>query len=410
LRGINAPGRLDEAVVDRIFREESGRAVAALIRVLGDIDVAEDAVQEAFATALLKWPGDGLPPNPGAWITTTARNRAIDRLRRESRGRKLLGEVAVVSLEDDDPGMPEEVGPVQDDRLRLIFTCCHPALSTEAQVALTLRLLGGLSTKEVARSLLVAEPTMAQRLARAKRKIRAARIPYRVPEHHELADRLRPVLAVVYLVYNSGLTRAADQELCSEAIRLARILAALMPDEPEVAGLLALLLLTESRRASRTRPDGSLVLLGEQDRTRWDRGLIEEGRAIVRRCLRRNQPGAYQLQAAINAVHADAPTIEQTDWPQIIALYDQLLAVAPTPVVALNRAIAIGEVQGPATALALLDELDLDNYYPFHAARADLLRRLGRNSDAAAAYQRAADMAPTDAERDFLKLGGRASR
>jgi RNA polymerase sigma-70 factor (ECF subfamily) len=302
------------------------------------------------------------------------------------------------------------VGPVEDDRLRLIFTCCHPGLSTEAQVALTLRLLGGLSTKQVARSFLVAEPAMARRLVRAKHKIKAARIPYRVPEDHELPDRLRPVLAVVYLVYNAGLTSRGEPDLCSEAIRLARILAALMPDEPEVAGLLALLLLTESRRASRTRPDGSLVLLGEQDRRRWDRGLIEEGQAIVRRCLHRNQPGAYQLQAAINAVHADAATAEQTDWSQIVALYDQLLAVAPTPVVALNRAVAIGEVHGPAAALALVDELDLDTYHPYHATRADLLRRLGRESEAAAAYERAADLAPTDAERDFLRLGGRGSR
>jgi RNA polymerase sigma-70 factor (ECF subfamily) len=396
---------VDEATVGRIFREESGRSVAALIRFFGDIDIAEDAVQEAFAVALRKWPGDGLPPNPGGWITTTARNRAIDRLRRESRERELLGEVAVLS-----PGVPAEVGPVQDDRLRLIFTCCHPALSTEAQVALTLRLLGGLSTEEVARSFLVAEPTMAQRLVRAKRKIKAARIPYRVPADHELPDRLRPVLAVVYLVYTTGLTGPAERGLCAEAIRLARILAALMPDEPEVAGLLALLLLTESRRASRTRPDGSLVLLGDQDRTRWDRALITEGQAIVRRCLLRNRPGVYQFQAAINAVHADAETAEQTDWSQIIALYDQLLAVAPTPVVALNRAIAIGEVHGPATALALVEKLDLDNYHPFHATRADLLRRLGRDNEAAAAYERAASMAPTDAERDFLKLGGRPSR
>jgi RNA polymerase sigma-70 factor, ECF subfamily len=245
---------------------------------------------------------------------------------------------------------------------------------------------------------------------RAKRKIKAARIPYRVPEDHELSDRLGPVLAVVYLIYNAGLSSPAEPGLCSEAIRLARILATLMPDEPEVAGLLALLLLTESRRASRMRPDGSLVLLGEQDRRRWDRDLIEEGQAIVRRCLRRNQPGAYQLQAAINAVHADASTVEQTDWSQIVALYDQLLAVAPTPVVALNRAIAIGEVQGPAAALALVEELDLDNYHPFHATRADLLRRLGRNSEAAAAYERAAAIAPTAAEREFLSLGGRASR
>jgi RNA polymerase sigma-70 factor (ECF subfamily) len=367
-------------------------------------------VQEAFAVALRKWPDHGLPPNPGGWITTTARNRAIDRLRRESRGRELLSEATVLAPANDDPAMPEEEGPLHDDRLRLIFTCCHPALSTEAQVALTLRLLGGLSTKEVARSFLVAEPTMAQRLARAKRKIRAARIPYRVPESHELPERLRPVLAVVYLVYNAGLSSPTEAGLSSEAIRLARILATLMPDEPEVAGLLALLLLTESRRASRTRPDGSLALLGEQDRTRWDRALIEEGQAIVRRCLRRNQPGAYQLQAAINAVHADAATIEQTDWSQIVALYDQLLALAPTPVVALNRAIAIGEVHGPAAALALVDELDLDSYYPFHATRADLLRRLGRNSEATTAYERAAAIAPTDAERDFLRLGGRASR
>jgi RNA polymerase sigma-70 factor (ECF subfamily) len=299
---------------------------------------------------------------------------------------------------------------VQDDRLRLIFTCCHPALSTDAQVALTLRLLGGLSTTEVAGSFLVAESTMAQRLVRAKRKIKAARIPYRVPAGHELPDRLRPVLAVVYLLYNAGLTNSAEPGLCSEAIRLARILAELLPDEPEVAGLLALLLLTESRRASRTRPDGSLALLGEQDRGQWDQVLIQEGQAIVRRCLRRNQPGAYQLQAAINAVHADARTVGQTDWSQIVALYDQLLAFAPTPVVALNRAIAIGEVQGAAAALALVDELDLDNYYPFHATRADLLRRLGRSTEATVAYERAAAMAPTEAERDFLRDGGRASR
>jgi RNA polymerase sigma-70 factor (ECF subfamily) len=410
LHDVAPTSKLEAADVDRIFREASGRSVATLIRVFGDIDVAEDAVQDAFAVALRKWPGDGLPPNPGGWITTTARKLAIDRLRRESRGRELASEVAVLSPGNDDTDLPEEVGPVQDDRLRLIFTCCNPALSTEAQVALTLRLLGGLSTEEVARSFLVAEPTMAQRLVRAKRKIKAARIPYRVPEDHELPNRLRPVLAVVYLVYNAGLTSLSEPGLCSEAIRLARILATLMPDEPEVAGLLGLLLLTESRRSSRTRPDGSLVLLGEQDRTQWDRALIDEGQAIVRRCLRRNQPGAYQLQAAINAVHSDASTVDDTDWSQIVALYDQLLGVARTPVVALNRAIAIGEVQGPAAALALVDALDLDNYHPFHATRADLLRRLGRHSEAAAAYERAAAMAPTDAERDFFRLGGRASR
>jgi len=410
VRDLDASPKVEAAQIGRIFREESGRSVATLIRIFGDIDIAEDAVQEAFAVALRKWPFDGLPPNPGGWITTTARNRAIERLRREVRGRELLSEVATLSPGNDDPGMPKEVGPVQDDRLRLIFTCCHPALSAEAQVALTLRLLCGMTTDEVARAFLVAEPPMAQRLVRAKRKIKAARIPYRVPEDHELSGRLRPVLAVVYLVYNAGLTGPGEPGLCSEAIRLARILSTLMPDEPEAAGLLALLLLTESRRALRTRPDGSLVVLGEQDRTRWDRVLIEEGQAIVRRCLRRNQPGPYQLQAAINAVHADAPTVEQTDWWQIVALYDQLLAVAPTPVVALNRAIAIGEVRGPAAALALVDDLDLDNYYPFHATRADLLRRLGRHTEAAAAYERAAAMAPTNAERDFLRLGGRASR
>ena len=401
---------VDETVVSRIFREEYGRSVASLIRAFGDIDAAEDAVQEAFAVALHKWPGDGLPPNPGGWITTTARNLAIDRQRREARGRELLREVAVLLSQKDDPGTAREVGPVEDDRLRLIFTCCHPALSTEAQVALTLRLLGGLSTEEVARSFVVAEATMAQRIVRAKRKIKAARIPYRMPEVHELPGRLRPVLAVVYLLYNAGSPTPAEPDLRREAIRLARVLSTLMPNEPEVAGLLALLLLTESRRASRSQPDGSLVLLGEQDRTRWDRALIEEGQAIVRRYRRHSPPGQYLLQAAINAVHADALTVQQTDWSQIVALYDQLLAVSPTPVVALNRAIAIGEVQGPAAALRLVNELDLGDYYPFHATRADLLRRLGRADEAAAAYERAAALAPTKAERDFLRLGGRASR
>jgi RNA polymerase sigma-70 factor (ECF subfamily) len=392
----------DTTRVGWIFREESGRSLAALIRAFGDIDMAEDALQEAFAVALRRWPDDGVPPNPGGWITTTARNLAIDRLRRELRGRELLGEAALLVPDRVEPETREEDDAVLDDRLRLIFTCCHPSLSAEAQVALTLRLLGGLSTQEVARSFLVAEATMAQRLVRAKRKIKAARIPYRVPEHHELPERLRPVLAVVYLVYNAGLGSSAQAGLCEEAIRLARILATLMPDEPEVAGLLALLLLTESRRAARTRPDGSLVLLGKQDRARWDRALIEEGQVIVRRCLRRNQPGAYQLQAAINAVHAYAATLEETDWAQIVALYNQLLAVTPTAVVALNRAIAIGEVPGPAAALALVDELELDGYHPFHATRADLLRRLGRDDEAVAAYERAAALAPAGAEREFL--------
>ena len=405
-----AAHNLNAADVGRIFREESGRSVAALIRAFGDIDVAEDAVQEAFVVALRKWLDDGFPPNPGGWITTTARKRAIDRLRREARGRELLRDAGMLAHPNGGPGVSEAVEPVQDDRLRLIFTCCHPALSTEAQVALTLRLLCGLSTRDVARAFLVEEATMAQRLVRAKRKIGAARIPYRVPEAHELPARLGAVLAVVYLLYNAGLPTTAEPSLTSEAIRLARMLVGLMPDEPEVAGLLALLLLTESRRAARTRPDGSLVLLGEQDRSRWDRALIEEGQAIVRWCLRRDQPGPYQLQAAINAVHADASTLEQTDWPQIVALYDQLFGITPTSVVALNRAVAIGEVKGAAVALAMVDELGLDDYYAFHATRADLLRRLGRSGEAAAAYERAAAMAPTTAERDFLRLGGRASR
>ena len=299
---------------------------------------------------------------------------------------------------------------MEDDRLCLIFTCCHPALSAEAQVALTLRLVGGLPTRGVAQSFLVTEQTMAVRLVRAKRKIKAARIPYRVPAEHELPGRLRSVLAVVYLIYTASLSSPDGPGLGQEAIRLARLLAALMPAQPEAAGLLALLLLTESRRASRTRPDGSLVLLGEQDRTQGDRYMIDEGQAILRRCLDLNQPGAYQLQAAINAVHADAATAAQTDWPQIAALYDHLYTVAPTPVVALNRAIAIGEIHGPAAALALVEELDLDSYHLFHATRADLLYWLGRSDEAAAAYERAASLAPTPAERDFLRQGGRAAR
>ena len=389
---------VDDVLIGRIFREESGRSVATLIRVFGDIDLAEDAVQEAFAVALRKWPTDGLPPNPGGWITTTARNRAIDHLRRESRGRELLGHMAEVA--DEPTG--EEAGPVQDDRLRLIFTCCHPALSTEAQIALTLRLLGGLTTAEVARAFLVAEPTMAKRLVRAKHKIRAAHIPYRVPAEPELPERLRPVLAVLYLTYNAGTDGPSGDDLRHEAIRLARAISGLMPDEAEIAGLLALLLLTESRSSARFSDDGSIILLRDQDRSSWDRALIGEGHAIVRACLRRNQPGPYQIQAAINAVHADADSFEATDWSQILALYDLLLAMTPTPVVALNRAIALAEVLGPQAALADLDGLALDDYHLFHAARADMLRRLGRNDDARHAYTRAANLATSQAERTFL--------
>jgi RNA polymerase sigma-70 factor (ECF subfamily) len=388
---------VDDPLIGRIFRGESGRSVATLIRIFGDIDLAEDAVQEAFALALRKWPVEGLPPNPGGWITTTARNRAIDHLRRESRRRELLGQVV-------EPEAPpgEEPGPVQDDRLRLIFTCCHPALSTEARIALTLRLLGGLTTAEVARAFLVAESTMAKRLVRAKHKIKAAHIPYRVPGEADLPERLRPVLAVLYLTYNAGTDGPGGDDLRHEAIRLARAVSGLMPDEAEVAGLLALLLLTESRWPTRYSADGALVLLGDQDRSSWDRPLIEEGHAIVRACLRRNQPGPYQIQAAINAVHTDAESFEATDWSQILELYDQLLAMTPTPVVAMNRAIALGEVQGPQAALDVLDGLDLDEYHLFHAARADLLRRLGRHDEARPAYALAASLAVSDAERVFL--------
>jgi len=398
---------VDAAAIGQVFRDNAGRSVAALIRMFGDIDLAEDTVQDAFAVALHRWPTDGLPPNPGAWITTTARNRARDRLRRDARERLLFAQGAT-QLSADAP--QEEEKPVQDDRLRLIFTCCHPALSPEARVALTLRLLGGLSTEQVARAFLISEPTMAQRLVRAKHKIKAARIPYRVPAEHELPDRLRAVLSVIYLIYTSGVNSQIERGLCAEAVRLARTLRLLMPDEPEVAGMLALLLLTEARRGTRFAADGSLVLLAEQDRSRWDRAAVDEGLEIVRWCLRRNQPGPYQLQAAINAVHADAASAEETDWSQIVALYDQLLETAPTPVVALNRAVAVSEVHGPAAALALVDQLGLDNYYLFHATRADLLWRLRRQREAETAYALAACLAPTDAERQFLSRGGRGAR
>jgi RNA polymerase sigma-70 factor, ECF subfamily len=390
--------------IGRVFREEHGRAVAVLVRAFGDIDVAEEAVQDAFAAAVQRWPRTGLPPSPAGWIITTARNRAIDRLRREASRPDRHAQAALLHAQ----GEPVEEGAVRDDRLRLIFTCCHPALSTQAQVALTLRLLGGLTTGEIAHAFLVPEPTLAQRLVRAKAKIRDAGIPYRVPNEADLPDRLRAVLAVVYLIFNEGYTatsgdRLAREDLCAEAIRLGRLLAELMPDEPEVMGLLALMLLIESRRDARTSPDGGLVPLADQDRGRWDRELIAEGQAIVRRCLRRNRPGPYQLQAAINAVHSDAPTAAATDWRQILSLYDQLLSFAPSPVVALNRAVAVAEVEGPEAALAVVDHLDLDGYHLFHAIRADLLRRLGRDAEAALAYEAAIARAENAAERDFLE-------
>jgi RNA polymerase sigma-70 factor (ECF subfamily) len=404
-----AESAVGAAEVGRIFREEFGRSVATLIRVFGDIDLAEDAVQDAFAVALDHWTRNGLPPNPGGWITTTARNRAIDRLRREKRERELLVDAAILVTGSPEAVPPEDAGPVDDDRLRLIFTCCHPALAPDAQIALTLRLLGGLTTDEVGRAFLVPEQTMAKRLTRAKHKISAAGIPYRIPEDHELPQRLPPVLAVVYLIYNAGLDGRGEAGLCGEAIRLARLLAVLMPDEAEVTGLLALLLLIEARRATRTARDGSPVVLADQDRSRWDRLLIIEGHALVQSCLRRNRPGPYQLQAAIQAVHTDAAAFEATNWRQIVALYDQLMAMAPTPVVTLNRAIAVGETEGPAAALELVEVLEpgLDGYYAFHATRADLLWRLGRLGEAAAAFERAAELAPTDAEREFLRRGGR---
>jgi RNA polymerase sigma-70 factor (ECF subfamily) len=377
--------------------------VAVLVRSLRDISLAEEAVQDAFAAALQRWPGDGIPPAPAGWIITTARNRAIDRLRREA-SRDERQAAALQLMEADDAGEHA----VQDDHLRLVFTCCHPALASEARVALTLRLLCGLSTRDIARAFLVPEPTMAQRLSRAKAKIRDAGIPYRIPEADDLPERLGAVLAVVYLVFNEGYSATTGDELlrtelCDEAIRLGRLLLELMPGETEVSGLLALMLLSDARRAARTDRAGALVRLADQDRSKWNRDAIAEGLALVRDCLKHNRPGPYQLQAAINAVYSDAPDATHTDWRQVLALYDRWMAMAPSPVVALNRAVVVAELEGPERALQLVDELELSNYHPFHAVRADLLRRLGRMPEAAAAYLAAIERCANSREREFLE-------
>lgn len=394
---------LATADIEQLFRQEYGRAVAVLVRLCGTIDAAEEAVQDAFAEALRRWPSAGLPPSPVGWIIKTARNRAIDGLRREA-SREERHTAALALLEEDEP---QEESIVPDDRLLLIFTCCHPALARGAQVALTLRLLGGLTTTQIARAFLVPETTMAQRIVRAKAKIRDAGIAYRTPDEEELPARLRGVLAVVYLIFNEGyLATGGDQairgELCDEGIRLGRLLAGLMPDEPEVLGLLALLLLIDSRRNARLGPGGDLVLLSEQDRTLWDRGLIAEGQQLLGRCVQRNEPGPYQLQAAINAVHSSARSADAVDWRRILGLYDQLQSLQPTAVVALNRAVALAEVEGPAAALDVVDKLELRTFYLFHAIRADLLRRLDRREEAVSAYKQAIARTENAKERELL--------